>query len=71
MKHANWSKKWGVYPNIGVGEPSPDGIIKEYHSDEEFLKTIDKIINLEASIIGGCCGADSHHIDLIKNQILK
>ncbi|SUZ87290.1 uncharacterized protein METZ01_LOCUS40144, partial [marine metagenome] len=27
------SGKWGIYPNLGVGEPSPDGIIKDYHSD--------------------------------------
>ena len=23
----NWPHKWGVYPNLGVGEPSPDGNI--------------------------------------------
>ena len=23
----NWDKKWGIYPNIGIGEPSTDGII--------------------------------------------
>ena len=64
-----WLRKWGVYPNIGIGEPSPDGIIENYHSDEEFLIMIDQIIDLGVDIIGGCCGSNFHHIDLIKNRI--
>ena len=65
----NWLKKWGVYPNIGLGEPSPDGIIKNYHSDEEFLIMIDRSIKLGINVLGGCCGSTFHHIDLIKNRI--
>ena len=65
---ANWSKKWGVYPNVGIGEPSPNGIIKNYHTDEDFLIMIDKVIELGVNVIGGCCGSSPKHINLIKNQ---
>ena len=65
-----WSKKWGVYPNIGLGEPSPDGIIKSYHSDDEFLLLVKKVIQLGASIIGGCCGTGPKHIDIIKKELI-
>ena len=65
----NWSKKWGVYPNIGIGEPSPNGVIKNYHTDKDFLTMIDKVIELGVSIIGGCCGSNAKHINLIKNQL--
>ena len=65
----NWNKKWGVYPNIGIGDPSPDGIIKNYHTDQEFVILLDEIIELGVDIIGGCCGSNIHHIDLIKNRI--
>ena len=65
----NWFKKWGVYPNVGIGEPSPDGIIENYHTDEEFLILIDKTMKLGVNVIGGCCGSNFHHIDLIKSKI--
>ena len=67
----NWDKKWGIYPNIGIGEPSPDGIIENYYTDEEFSVMIDRSIKLGVNILGGCCGSSFHHIDLIKNKILK
>ena len=62
----NWNKRWGIYPNLGVGEPSPDGNIKELHSDKEFLYTCKKAINLGATIIGGCCGTNPNHIKILK-----
>ena len=64
----NWKKRWGIYPNLGVGEPSPDGNIKEIHSDEEFLHTYKNAIKLGASVIGGCCGSTPKHIKLLKKQ---
>jgi len=67
----NWDKNWGIYPNIGIGEPSPNGIIENYYTDEEFSIMIDRSIKLGVNILGGCCGSSFHHIDLIKNQILK
>ena len=65
----NWSKQWGLYPNIGIGEPSPNGVILNYHSDKEFLELVDKSIHMGASVIGGCCGSNPNHISLIKQQI--
>ena len=28
----NWTGKWGIYPNLGIGEPSPNGRITKYES---------------------------------------
>ena len=60
---------WGIFPNLGIGEPSPDGIITSYHSDEKFITTIKNSINLGANVIGGCCGVSSKHINLISELI--
>ena len=65
----NWKKAWGIYPNLGVGEPSPDGIINQIYSDEEYISVIDKSITLGANILGGCCGSSINHIQLIANHI--
>ena len=64
----NWSLKWGIYPNLGIGEPSPDGIINKYSTNKEFLNLIIQSINLGASVVGGCCGTSPKHIRLIKNM---
>ena len=66
-----WNKRWGIYPNLGLGEPSPDGIIKEIYSDEEFLYTCNHAIKLGASIIGGCCGSSPRNIKLLKNRVIR
>ena len=60
--------KWGVYPNLGIGEPSPSGVINEYYSNEEFLSLCGKAIDLGASVLGGCCGTRPMHIKLLKNN---
>lgn len=60
---------WGIYPNLGIGEPSPDGIINNYYSDEDFLNLCKNAIDLGASIIGGCCGSSPHHIELIVKNL--
>ena len=54
----NWRKKWGIYPNLGIGEPSADGNIQNIYSDKEFINLIKKALNLNASVIGGCCGSN-------------
>jgi len=66
----NWKGEWGIYPNLGIGEPSPDGIISDIHSDKEFLSIIDRAKELGTSILGGCCGSDINHIKLIANHTL-
>jgi S-methylmethionine-dependent homocysteine/selenocysteine methylase len=66
-----WNKRWGIYPNLGLGEPSSDGNIQKIHSDEEFLSICKQAIKLGASIIGGCCGSSAKHISLLKNKIIR
>ena len=65
----NWERMWGVYPNLGIGEPSPDGIINQIYSDEEYISVIDKSITLGANMLGGCCGSSIKHIKLITDYI--
>ena len=65
-----WHSDWGIYPNLGIGEPAPDGIISSYSTDEKFLNIIQKSIKLGATIVGGCCGVSPKHISLI-NQYLN
>ena len=68
---SNGCSIWGVYPNLGVGEPSPDGVISNYHSDEEFLDLCKNAIELGASVLGGCCGTSPRHIKLLKDNFLR
>ena len=66
-----WNKRWGIYPNLGIGEPNPDGIIDNIYSDQDFMDLIKNSISLGASIVGGCCGSSPKHIQLIKNYLLE
>ena len=61
----NWNHKWGIYPNIGLGEPASDGIIKHYSTNEKFVNVINKAKSLGAYIVGACCGSNPKHIQLI------
>ena len=65
----NWNKSWGIYPNLSIGEPDPNGIINEIHSTKEFINLVKEALSLGASVIGGCCGSNPEHIKLIKNNI--
>ena len=58
----NCSNKWGVYPNLGIGEPSPSGNINHYEKMGYFRSTMKKIIELEPHILGACCGSSPEHI---------
>ena len=62
----NWHGDWGIYPNLGRGEPSVDGCITEHESMEKYLSVVEYALNGGASIVGGCCGASPEHIAEIK-----
>ena len=64
----NWNKRWGVYPNLGIGNPSPDGIIIDYNSNVAYMDSVKIAIDLGATIIGGCCGTSPIHIKQIKEK---
>ena len=65
----HWTRQWGIYPNLGIGEPAPDGIINKLYSDKEFLDLMYKAIKLGATILGGCCGTTPNHIKILKEHI--
>ena len=58
----NWNGKWGVYPNLGLGEPSPDGNILHFEEINYFISTMEKIIEKSPFILGACCGSSPYHI---------
>ena len=58
----NWHGGWGIYPNLGKGEPSPDGCIVEYEPINKFMSVIRRAIDLGATVVGACCGSSSNHI---------
>jgi len=57
----NCTNKWGVYPNLGIGEPSSDGNIYLYEEINYFISTMQKIFEKGASVLGGCCGSSPKH----------
>ena len=63
-----WNGKWGIYPNLGIGDPTHDGNIKQKYSKDVFITTIKKAVDLGACIIGGCCGSTPEHIELLKKS---
>ena len=62
----NWNERWGIYPNLGIGEPSPGGCIIEYEPMEKYLSVVEYALKSGASVVGGCCGSSPEHIAEIK-----
>jgi homocysteine S-methyltransferase len=67
----SWPHKWGVYPNLGVGEASPNGNILHCEEMDYFLSIMEKIIMLKPYIIGACCGSSPEHIQGLNNLQYK
>ena len=58
----NWHGSWGIYPNLGIGEPSPDGRITANETTARFIAVMGKAIEMGASVAGACCGSTPEHI---------
>ena len=67
----NWNSKWGVYPNLGLTKPEPDGKMIQKVDDDEFERTMISYIKKSPTIIGACCGSSPKHIRKIKNLLKK
>jgi methionine synthase I (cobalamin-dependent) len=65
----NWSGDWGVYPNLGLSEPEPDGEIEEKVDDISFNNVISKYLEMNPMIIGSCCGSTPKHTEMIYKLI--
>ena len=65
----NWNSKWGVYPNLGLTKPEPDGKMIQKVDDDEFEITMISYIKKSPTIIGACCGSSPKHIRKIKNLL--
>lgn len=66
--NACWSGEWGIYPNVGLGEPASDGIISNFSSMKEFVEVSRKAVDLGATILGGCCGSNHQHIQILSKE---
>ena len=67
----NWNSKWGVYPNLGLTKPEPDGKMIQKVDDDEFERTMISYIKKSPTIIGACCGSSPKHIRKIKNLLKR
>ena len=67
----NWNSKWGVYPNLGLTKPEPDGKMIQKVDDDEFERTMISYIKKSPTIIGACCGSSPRHIRKIKDLLKK
>ena len=67
----NWNLEWGVYPNLGLTKPEPDGEMSAVIKDDTFKKTMLSYIKKSPSIIGTCCGSSPRHIRIIRDLLKK
>ena len=66
-----WDSDWGIYPNLGITEPEPDGTMDIKISDKLFSENIDNYIKKTPFIIGSCCGSSPIHTGIIKKHVQK
>jgi len=65
----NWGGDWGVYPNMGLTEPEPDGEIDEKVDDQSFNNIISTYLDMSPKVIGSCCGSSPKHTKIIYKLI--
>ena len=65
----NWGGDWGVYPNMGLTEPEPDGEMDEKVDDQSFNKIISTYLDMSPKVIGSCCGSSPKHTEIIYKLI--
>lgn len=61
----NWEGEWGVYPNMGLTEPEPDGKMDEKVDDQSFNNIISTYLGMSPKVIGSCCGSTPKHTEMI------
>ena len=66
----DWGSEWGVYPNLGLTEPAPDGKIEKKVNKDYFKNIIGKYLEMNPKIIGSCCGSSPNHTKIIKELTL-
>ncbi len=62
----NHVRSFGIYPNLGRGEPSLNGCIAKHEPMKKYLSVIEHALNSGASVVGACCGSSPEHIAEIK-----
>jgi homocysteine S-methyltransferase len=65
----NWDGDWGVYPNLGLTKPKPDGEMKETVDDRSFYDIISRYLEMNPKIIGSCCGSKPKHTETIYSMV--
>lgn len=62
---AAWGGEWGVYPNMGLSDPEPDGAMDQKVDEQSFRKTISAYLEKNPKVIGSCCGSTPKHTKVI------
>ncbi len=65
----HWDGDWGVYPNLGLTEPEPDGKMDKKVDDRSFSKIISQYLELNPKVIGSCCGSTPKHTEMIYKMV--
>ena len=63
------SLEWGLYPNLGLGDISPNGDIANIHSNDTFVELMNSAIMSNVNILGACCGSSTKHVNLISSLL--
>ena len=66
---SRWGGNWGVYPNMGLKEPEPNGEMDEILNVESFNEIILKFLDWSPSVVGSCCGSTPKHTQVIYDLI--
>jgi len=66
-----WGADWGLYPNLGLTEPEPDGSMDQKIGDKLFSENMEYYIKKSPQIIGSCCGSSPSHTAIIKKIVKK
>ncbi len=63
-----WESRWGVYPNLGLDQPEPDGTIHVLLDKQTFLAFSSRMVEKGASVLGSCCGSTPEHIKFLRER---
>ena len=62
---------FGLYANAGISQPTREGIIQSYVSDELYATAASGWIASGARLVGGCCGTTPATIKTLRESLLS
>lgn len=65
----HWNRRWGVYPNLGLSQPEPDGTITDLVPLDAFCREAQWYLQSGARILGACCGSTPEYIRKLREIV--